>query len=181
MVVQLDQLTYFRLLLTLASCADKTEYNLYNVLVLDILHLVFRSVKARELAQDQDRVGFFPLRKIWLADSSQAPIENLTKLLEAEKRQKSQQSRSGMTRHSRFGTTVAVRAVSKGKCPGISRSLYIQGDQRLVLHKQNAITVDAGKMLDEVKRKRAGRVLKVVSSLVREIYASTDDVIGRPE
>jgi replication fork protection complex subunit Tof1/Swi1 len=118
MVVQLDQLTYFRLLLTLASCADKTEYNLYNVLVLDILHLVFRSVKARELAQDQDRVSSLPLRMIWLADSSQAPIENLTKLLEAEKRQKSQQSRSGMTRHSRFGTTVAVRAVSKGRCQG---------------------------------------------------------------
>jgi replication fork protection complex subunit Tof1/Swi1 len=44
--------------------------------------------------------------------------------------------------------------------------MNIQGDQRLVLHKQNAITVDAGKMLDEVKRKRAGRVLKVVSPLI---------------
>lgn len=39
-------------------------------------------------------------------------MENLTKLLDAEKRQKSLHSRTGMSRHSRFGTTVAVRAVS---------------------------------------------------------------------
>jgi hypothetical protein len=42
----------------------------------------------------------------------QASMENLNKLLELEKREKSRNSRSGMTRHSRFGTTVAVRAVS---------------------------------------------------------------------
>lgn len=37
-----------------------------------------------------------------------------------------------------------------------------QGEQKLVLHKQNAITVNPGKILDEVKRKRAGRMKKVV-------------------
>ena len=52
-------------------------------------------------------------------------MENLNKLLELEKREKSRNSRSGMTRHSRFGTTVAVRAVSSSwlgrrshRCPG---------------------------------------------------------------
>jgi len=53
----MDHLTYFQLLLTLASCADKTEFNQYNVLVLDILHLVFRSVRVPELGQDQARVS----------------------------------------------------------------------------------------------------------------------------
>ena len=39
-------------------------------------------------------------------------MENLSKLLDAEKRRKALVSRVGMTRHSRFGTTVAVKAVS---------------------------------------------------------------------
>lgn len=107
LVVQLDQLTYFQLILTLASCADKTEFNQYNVIVLDILHLIFRSVKAAELGQDQARVR----RSVTAYAHIQASMENLNKLLELEKREKSRYSRSGMTRHSRFGTTVAVRAV----------------------------------------------------------------------
>ena len=37
-----------------------------------------------------------------------------------------------------------------------------QGDQKIVLHKQNAISVNPGRILDEVKRKRAGRLKKVV-------------------
>ncbi|ORX39175.1 timeless protein-domain-containing protein [Kockovaella imperatae] len=126
LLIQLNSLTYFQLFLTLASCADRPEFNHYNVIVLDILHLIFRPVKAKELVLDQDR----------------APLNGLTKLLEKERRDKAMHHRVGMTRHSRFGTTIAVRA----------------GDQKLVLHKQNAITVDAGKMLDDVKRIRAGRL-----------------------
>ncbi|WWC73002.1 uncharacterized protein I206_106966 [Kwoniella pini CBS 10737] len=129
LILQLNKLTYFQLLLTLASCADKTDFNPFNVLVLDILHLIFRSVKAKDLGQDQDR----------------APLDNLSKLLDAEKRQKALVSKVGMTRHSRFGTTVAVRA----------------GEQKVILHKQNAISANAGKILDEVKRKRAQKAKKV--------------------
>ncbi|WVW79467.1 hypothetical protein I302_101436 [Kwoniella bestiolae CBS 10118] len=129
LILQMNKLTYFQLLLTLASCADKSDFNLFNVLVLDILHLIFRSVKPKELGQDQDR----------------APLENLSKLLDAEKRQKAMVSKVGMTRHSRFGTTVAVRA----------------GEQKVVLHKQNAIAANAGAILDEVKRKRAQKAKKV--------------------
>ena len=40
--------------------------------------------------------------------------------------------------------------------------MRLQGDQKLVLHKQNAITVDAGKMLDDVKKVRAGKMMKYV-------------------
>ena len=61
-MVQLGQLTYFQLILTLASCADKADFNQYNVLVLDILHLAFRSVKAKELVQDQARVRIGTMR-----------------------------------------------------------------------------------------------------------------------
>jgi len=39
-----------------------------------------------------------------------------------------------------------------------------QGDQRLILHKQNAIHVDPGKILDQNKKKRAVRVKQMVGS-----------------
>lgn len=38
-----------------------------------------------------------------------------------------------------------------------------KGDQKVILHKQNAIRANPGRILDEVKRKRAGRMKKVVS------------------
>lgn len=39
-------------------------------------------------------------------------MNKLAELLQGETRQKARASRSGMTRHSRFGTTVTVKAVS---------------------------------------------------------------------
>lgn len=46
----------------------------------------------------------------------QAAMENLTKLLELERREKTRtlKGRSNVTRHSRFGTTIAVRAANQG-------------------------------------------------------------------
>jgi replication fork protection complex subunit Tof1/Swi1 len=43
------------------------------------------------------------------------------------------------------------------------RSADRQGDQKLILHRQNAIHVDPGKILDEGKKKRAVRVKQMVS------------------
>jgi replication fork protection complex subunit Tof1/Swi1 len=57
LIVQLDKLTYFQLILTLASSADKYEFSQFNVMVLDILHLVYRSVNAKDLAKDPNRVS----------------------------------------------------------------------------------------------------------------------------
>ena len=94
-------------------------------------------------------------------------MNKLAELLDGEGRQRNVKSRGGMTRHSRFGTTVTVRAVSWAD-PVVQRSqaeLTTQGDQKLVLHKQNAITVNAAKMLDDIKRKRAGKLKKAVSGL----------------
>lgn len=113
LILQLNSLTYFKLFLTLASCADKAEFNGYNVLVLDILHLVFRAVKPKDLIQDQDRVCPKLRRSFAILLTVQAPMNKLAKLLDLETRQKAQKSRSGMTRHSRFGTTVSVQAVGR--------------------------------------------------------------------
>jgi len=37
--------------------AEKTEMNQYNVLILDILHLVYRGVRPKDLVKDQARVS----------------------------------------------------------------------------------------------------------------------------
>lgn len=54
--MQLDKLTYFELFVTLAAGAGRSEFNAFNTLVLDILHLIFRGVKPRELALDRKKV-----------------------------------------------------------------------------------------------------------------------------
>lgn len=94
--MQLDKLTYLELFNTLASQADRMEFNPYNMLVLDCLQLIFRCIKPEQLVKDPER----------------APVENLTKLLEGEKRQRAITSQHRGSRHSRFGTTLSARAVS---------------------------------------------------------------------
>ena len=60
LISQLHKLTYFQLFLTLASLAEQTQINQYNVLILDILHLVYRGVRPKDLVRDQARVcGIF--------------------------------------------------------------------------------------------------------------------------
>jgi len=41
--------------------------------------------------------------------------------------------------------------------------LTIKGDQKLILHRQNAIRADPGKILDQNKKKKAVRVKMMVS------------------
>ncbi|RSH83343.1 Topoisomerase 1-associated factor 1 [Apiotrichum porosum] len=96
LIAQLDEFTYLELIVTLASNANKTEFNQYNMLVLDMVYLLFRSIKPENLAQDQKR----------------APMENLVKLLEEENLAKARKGKHN-TRHSRFGTTITVRTGSQ--------------------------------------------------------------------
>lgn len=69
--------------------------NPHNVLILDILHLIFRNVRATDLAKDQIQAG----------------SDHLAKLLEAERRKRKFATQASGSRHSRFGTTIAVRNV----------------------------------------------------------------------
>jgi replication fork protection complex subunit Tof1/Swi1 len=41
----------------MASLAEKTDMAQYNVLILDILHLVYRGVRPKDLIKDQARVS----------------------------------------------------------------------------------------------------------------------------
>lgn len=38
----------------------------------------------------------------------------------------------------------------------------LQGDQRIVLHKQNAVAANVGDILDATKKKKAGKLKRVV-------------------
>jgi replication fork protection complex subunit Tof1/Swi1 len=86
-------------------------------------------------------------------------MDKLRSLLELEERDKSRHTKANGTRHSRFGTTIAVRAVSYDAL-GRPNS---QPTQNLVLHSQSAITADTGKLLDEVKKTRKPPTKLVVS------------------
>ncbi|WVQ81137.1 hypothetical protein IAT38_003259 [Cryptococcus sp. DSM 104549] len=129
LICQLNELTYLQLFLTIASYSDKNEFNSYNVLVLDILYLIFRSIKVQDLVQDQKRV----------------PMASLEKLLESERKDKAIRSRHQATRHSRFGTTITVKAA----------------EQRIILHGQNAIGEDPGRILDQVKKKHVAKTRRM--------------------
>ncbi|BEI92678.1 uncharacterized protein CcaverHIS019_0503060 [Cutaneotrichosporon cavernicola] len=94
LIVQLDKLEYLDLFLTMAADSDRSVgFNSYNMLLLDILHLMYRCIRPEELSKDQ----------------ATASAQDLAKLLADEERQKRLSSMAKSTRHSRFGTTLQVR------------------------------------------------------------------------
>ncbi|EGO01257.1 hypothetical protein SERLA73DRAFT_51065 [Serpula lacrymans var. lacrymans S7.3] len=127
------------LLLTVASDASNDLlFNGANTLVLEIFYLLFRGVKPSLLAIDQ----------------AKQPAQNLHRLLAAEGRIKRDHARNSSSRHSRFGTTIAAPA-SNGS------------SQSFVLHRQQAISREAGSIMDMTKRQKARNVNKV-DELTRE-------------
>jgi replication fork protection complex subunit Tof1/Swi1 len=152
LIVQLESSSFLPLLLTLASSALLKDFNPFNVLVLDILQLLFQPVSAVELAKDQ----------------KSAPREGLESLLAQENLVKQSSSRNAASRHSRFGTAISIR-----------QGGYTSG-QKVVLNRSNAIQGDAGSLLDQRKKKgRAGGkgARKAVRSASSDVIdgASGDD------
>lgn len=81
----------------MAADTDRSiGFNSYNMLLLDILHLIYRCIQPEELGKDQ----------------ATASSESLAKLLANEERQKTLSRMGRTSRHSRFGTTLQVRTVS---------------------------------------------------------------------
>ncbi|GAA5909890.1 hypothetical protein JCM6882_002043 [Rhodosporidiobolus microsporus] len=132
--LQSDLITQFAthgvldLLLAMAAQADASDYAPWNMVVLDILHLLYRAVRPEELV--------VPVGKI--------ESNRLKDLLDLEASQ--QQHQHGVlkgSRHSRFGTTIAVQSGS-GKS--------------YILHKQSTLAEGPEKTLDKVKRQKAKKV-----------------------
>ncbi|CAK9781717.1 hypothetical protein CC85DRAFT_324759 [Cutaneotrichosporon oleaginosum] len=145
LIVQLDSLEYLSLFITMASEADRsTGFNSYNMLLLDILHLIYRCIRPEELGKDQ----------------ATASSESLAKLLADEERQKNLSKLGKATRHSRFGTTLAIRT------PG----------QRFILHNQAAMSADPVLMLDLVKKARAPHKRRAQDELVVNTTLTTEAI-----
>ncbi|KAJ9122390.1 hypothetical protein QFC22_001812 [Naganishia vaughanmartiniae] len=123
LILQLQEHRYLSLFLSLASNAGTTMYNDFNVLILDCWFLMLRGIDPNDLAKDPER----------------APMENLTKLLDHEESFKRSASRTGTSRHSRFGTTISI----------------MSGANRYILHKQKAVSNPVGGVIDSLKHKRA--------------------------
>lgn len=96
----------FDLLVAIAHQADTTEFSPWNMVALDIFHLIFRSVTPQQL----------------MVLPGKGDEQGLQSLLKQEGKNKLSSARgSGLgsraaitSRHSRFGTTVAMKAVSEG-------------------------------------------------------------------
>lgn len=121
----------FDFLVTIASNADSTEFKSWTLVTLDILHLIFRTVKPAELVSvntstSKGQNGLSELRSNKLAD-----------LLKAETHAKKSDNRKSNSRHSRFGTTMALET---------------DGGKRYIMHKQSALVLSPTKILDEVKK-----------------------------
>ncbi|OBZ77008.1 Topoisomerase 1-associated factor 1 [Grifola frondosa] len=132
------------LLLTIASNASDALFNGWNALVLEIFYLLFRGIKSASLAMDQ----------------AKQPAQDLQRLLAVEDRRKRDFARKANSRHSRFGTTISVTLNPK-KAKPTDQNAEQTGDanssgtsQAYVLHRQQAISKEAGSVLDMVSAKR---------------------------
>ncbi|TFK80719.1 timeless-domain-containing protein [Polyporus arcularius HHB13444] len=153
LVKGLSESHFIELLLTIASnAASDPLFNQWNALVLEIFYLLFRGIKPVSLASDQAKQS----------------SKNLATLLAAENQRKREFARKANTRHSRFGTTISVTLNSK-------KPKASEGDDNnaaepeagpsrsYVLHRQTALTKDAGSALDmaRAKKHRAPKKSKV--------------------
>jgi replication fork protection complex subunit Tof1/Swi1 len=134
LIDQLQSSDFLPLLVTLASSSNSREFNQYNVLVLDIVHLLWRGVSPVELGKDQ----------------TVAVRDKLSSLLEKEDLTKTAGSRNTSSRHSRFGATVAVQA-GGGRRVVLSKGGAVKGDVGTVMDlskKRGRIDIHSVKMLD---------------------------------
>ena len=101
MICKLASENILDILITISSLASKTEYKRFNTTCLEIFYLLFRGVERPDMLVKRNAAVTKILRE-----------EKLGALLEAENSRKKMEGRRGITRHSRFGTTVMIQNVS---------------------------------------------------------------------
>ncbi|KAF8237621.1 timeless-domain-containing protein [Tricholoma matsutake] len=161
LVCALAETHTLQLLLTIAANSENDSLlNGWNTLVLEIFYLLFRGVKPTSLAMDQ----------------AKKPTETLHRLLAAEDRNRRDLARKATSRHSRFGTTIAVKLNPRKRHPEEeagnealpSASVDPGSSSRsFVLHRQQAINRDSGSILDMTKRQRTKKGT-ILDELARE-------------
>ncbi|KIY53837.1 timeless-domain-containing protein, partial [Fistulina hepatica ATCC 64428] len=159
LVRELHDTHVFQLLLTIAANADNDPlFAQWNTLVLEIFFLLFRGVKPSTLAADQ----------------AKQPAKNLKRLMDTEKLIRQNVARRQATRHSRFGTTIAVK-LNKKNIPSPEVEVATDPDKpkrnppndHFVLHSQQALKQDTSSIMDLTRKQRAKKV-NTVDSLARE-------------
>ncbi|KAG6889904.1 hypothetical protein C0992_003697 [Termitomyces sp. T32_za158] len=163
----LSETHMLQLLLTIAAnTSNDPLFNSWNTLVLEILYLLFRGANPTALSKDQTK----------------QPTETLQRLLATEERTRRELARKANSRHSRFGTTIAVKlnpdkkVKPAGACdngneadsevdPGSSRSF--------ILHRQQAISSESGSIMDITKRQMTKKGNKV-DEMAREDRLSVE-------
>ncbi|KAK0224118.1 timeless protein-domain-containing protein [Armillaria fumosa] len=153
----------FELLLTVASnTSNDPLFNTWNTLVLEIFYLLLRGTKPTSLT----------------LDPAKQPQDNLRRLLATEDRRKKEISRKASSRHSRFGTTIAV-SLNPNKKPkpvedaGNEADVESSKSQPFVLHRQQAIKESTGTIWD-MKKKQTKKRDKVVDELSRTDNLSSE-------
>ncbi|KAJ7582904.1 timeless protein-domain-containing protein [Mycena floridula] len=145
LVAALSETHILQLLLTIAANAAKDPHFVrWNTLVLEIFYLLFRGVKPSSLAIDQ----------------SKQPSQQLSSLLAAENKIKRENARKP-TRHSRFGTTIAVKLNPNKPRPvdGQEAGSDNSGGPSFVLHRQQAINEEVGNIWDITKRHKTKKAV----------------------
>ncbi|KAF8333073.1 timeless protein-domain-containing protein [Cantharellus anzutake] len=117
----LQEIKALELFLFLAANARDPVFNPYNALVLEIFYLLFRGVAPDDIIKDPMKV----------------PNQKLSNLLQLEQRNRSDELRGISSRHSRFGTTVAINS----------------GKDTFVMHKQKSLFSDTTSVMDMSKKK----------------------------
>ncbi|KAF9516043.1 hypothetical protein BS47DRAFT_1443938 [Hydnum rufescens UP504] len=125
MIVMMQETRILDVFLTLAANTTDSLFNPYNAVLLEIFSLLYRGVKPQALALEQKT----------------QPREQLRSLLEVEATNRRNELRRGATRHSRFGTTIAVKS----------------GKHQYVLHHQKGVIADPSAILDMSKKKAKGK------------------------
>ncbi|CAE6475330.1 unnamed protein product [Rhizoctonia solani] len=129
------------LFLTCTSNADAPEFSEFSAVLLEITYLIIRGVGVRDVAKVKEKVA----RKGEGGMLGDGEDEQLKALLDQEKRQRQIAKRGAPTRHSRFGTTIALKT----------------NKEQYILHRQEAIKADPSEMIDMVKKKRAKKTVRV--------------------
>ncbi|KAE9405100.1 timeless-domain-containing protein [Gymnopus androsaceus JB14] len=154
-----------QLILTIAANSDKDPlFDSWNTIVLEVIYLLFRGVQPSSLALDQ----------------SKRPADDLQRLLVQEERSKRQTLRQAATRHSRFGTTIAVKLNPNKKQSTDANAETPESDQppakksqTFVIHRQEGITGDTGMLWDKSKRQKAWKGHKnLASEFLEECFNS---------
>ena len=96
----------------------------------------------------------------------QQPSDSLRGLLALEDRTRRELARKANSRHSRFGTTIAVKLNPNKRLPEAGQNKDNTTDSgasssSFVLHRQQAISGESGSIMDMKKRQRAKKVNKV--------------------